>query len=254
MSSSENQLHTDLETKEENLKPTQLRLLTFLKECLESCFTVSSSKSYAKISCSQFVETIQEMMDTDLSTTSWHTLLKTEHNDSLKGSKKRLLQEQDNAGESFTIQKKNKVTFTSSTDASITDPIVGVQDSEQSKSNADDLASLLALTTPKVYNSGLTGSNIFFKRQGTCYTWKSPAWTTATRYIDLKLYNEPNSLQEMKPMDQWKAASLRAKVLIGTPHSDVNRTLKINNLLDQLIPLLIGEVNSQPNCESTQRD
>ena len=34
----------------------------------------------------------------------------------------------------------------------------------------------------------ITANHTIFSQQE---VWKSPAWTTATRYIDLKLYNEP---------------------------------------------------------------
>ena len=93
-----------------------------------------------------------------------------------------------------------------------------------------------------------TGSTIFFKNQGKSYTWKSPQWTTATKYGDLNIYNNPNSLPEKKPMDQWKEASFRAKVLIGTPHSNADRTLKIHRTLETLKTLLIAEANTDPNC------
>lgn len=237
------------------LKPQQTKLVKDLQETLQLCFEVSSPTSYAKISWEQLKEAMTNEMDIDLSETSYLKPIQEEHLASSKKLKRALTKELNNSGELSTTPKRNKRdTSTYSTDVSIMDHIVAVPPYEASKSSAEELDTLLSSIQPVTYNSGSIGSSIFYKNQGKSYTWKVPEWTLAQKYIDLKIYNNPNQLQEKKPMDQWREASFRAKVLIGTPASKADRTQKIDSLLNQLIPLLIGEANDQPQCLSQVRE
>ena len=55
-------------------------------------------------------------------------------------------------------------------------------------------------------------------------------------------------------MSWWKEAGLRAKVLIGNPHSSSERVKKIEKLLKELVPLLIAEISTLPECEASVRE
>ena len=234
-------------TELEDLNVPQTLVLNLFKSCLEDCFTVKDVEDYQKISPELFLKTMEKEMAIDLSTTYYLSLLLSTPIRSKTASLKRT-NEMASSQLSTTPKKKIKDTSTSFTDAFTTPPSAAAPSTEDIKSKDDDLDSLLNSVQPQTYSSGTIGSTIFFKNQGKSYTWKSPEWTTATKYVDLKIYNNPNSLPEKKPMDQWKEASFRAKVLIGTPHSNADRTLKIHRTLETLKTLLIAEANTDPNC------
>ena len=77
------------------------------------------------------------------------------------------------------------------TDAFTTVPTADALSSEGSMSNEDELDLLLS-------SAIVTGSSTSYKTQGRLFTWKSPEWITAQKFVDLKIYNNPN--------ERWKKA------------------------------------------------
>ena len=197
---------------------------------------------------------VETEMGIDLSTTLYRDQLLEWQKESVKGCKRKLITNESQQSSSSTTQKKKKDISMSFTDAFTTVPTADALSSEGSLSNEDELDLLLSSAVPIQQTSGLTGSSTSYKTQGRLFTWKSPEWITAQKFVDLKIYNNPNVLPEKKPTDYWKEATFRAKVLVGTSHSSVERTQKINRLLETLIPLLIAETKSQPDCAAHVRD
>lgn len=89
-------------------------------------------------------------------------------------------------------------------------------------------------TTP----TGITGSTITLKKDEKYYTWESKKWTSAVKYIDIKVYENPKTLRNTSAMDLWRHASFRAKVLIGNPlkpHRDQPLLKLVNQLQKGLV-------------------
>lgn len=231
------------------------QLLTAIQTTIEMEYGDKSAAELAKLSPKEFLTALEQTMDIDLSKTLLLTSLLKNASPSSSKSKKRPLIDLATPGESSGIRNpKMKAIATSSIDAYIMPVTADAQPCEDLNSSGEDLATLLNSVPSQVMNTGLTGSSIFYRNQGTSYTWKSPEWTSAHKFVDLKIYNNPSVLAEKKPMDWWREAGLRAKVLVGTPTSLPARTQRINDLLKKLTELLIAEANSQPKCVSLQKD
>lgn len=228
------------------------QFLTDLQVMLEEYYDSTDSANQSSKGFIRYIKT----QDIDLSKTSYLDSLSLKPKQSSQKSKKRQLpKDLTIRGQSSGIQnKKVKDIATSSIDAYITPVTAAVQHYEDSDSNDEGLATLLNSVKHTQPTSGKISSSIFYKNQGVSYTWKSEAWTTASKYVDLKIYNNPAVLMEKKPMEQWKEAGLRAKVLIGTESSLLSRTQRIESCLKRLTELLIAEVANQPDCQSYQKE
>ena len=236
-------------------KIEQQKILELLQQLIETTYPLHTSQDLAKLSLDEFLTSLIGLTDIDLSKTLYSESIYNSAKNSATKSKRQLNPETPDSGESSTTQKQQKLdTPMSSIAASITDPIVDAGSLETTISSDVDLDTLLTLVKPTQSTSGKLGSSIFYKHQGVSYTWKSPEWTTGTKYVDLKIYNHPSLLEERTPMEMWKEAGLRAKVLLGTRASNQIRTQQIENCLKQLTTLLIAEISQKPDCQSSQRE
>lgn len=230
-------------------------ILLIFQSTIDVCYLNATDTELAKLSPIEFLASMTEEMDIDLSKTSYLEQLYETPKKSLAKSKKRTATESETPGpSSITPKRKRKDTSISSIAASTTAPTAAAHHSEDSDLSEDELDTLLSLVPKTTKNSGSSGSAIFYKNQGKLYTWKSPVWTLANKYVDLKIYDHPSKLKELDPMSWWKEAGLRAKVLIGNPHSSSERVKKIEKLLKELVPLLIAEISTLPECEASVRE
>ncbi len=243
----------DIDTVESTWPLWKQHLMEALVETIATKVPSITKESWQSQSPIDFCEHMEKTTDIDLSKTSFlQQIIDNPLNSSKKSKKRSKPIDNNRPGASYTTQKRNKKdTSTSSIGAYTTVRTADAQLFEDSDSNEGNLDTRLCLIQPTISNSGLTGSSIFLKNQGKSYTWKLPAWTTATKYIDLKVYNNPQDLVSKKPMDFWREAGLRAKVQIGTQTSNPERTIRINRLLERLTTLLIDEVQSAADCKAS---
>ena len=235
---------------EKSVTKAEKAVLQQIVDLLETCYEVDSPKDYAQISSSELKETMTKELGIDFSETLFLMPIVTERKPSFKRSKKLMAKEKEPGPSSITQKKRKQDTSTSSTDVYTTAVIAGARHLVESESSDDELDTLLSSTLAAPKRSGPTGSSISLKKNENLYTWKLPAWTSAQSFVDLKIYPNPNTLPEKDPMQWWREASFRAKVLIGTTGSNPQRTEKIQNCLSKLTTLLIADVASDPSVQS----
>lgn len=95
-----------------------------------------------------------------------------------------------------------------------TPPADAVSCEESELSDGPDDEFFTCATSKK--NTGPTGSSITCKKDGASFLWESKASTSAAKYIDIKIYDDPKALKGLDPMEIWRHASFRAKAMVGT--------------------------------------
>lgn len=156
--------------------------------------------------------------------------------------------------ESSTTQKgkkrKTKDTSMSTTIATTVVPPADVLSSEDSELSDADIDTMCASVLPTQKNTGISGLNISLRRPEGCYTWKSPEWTSADRYYEIKIYDNPNKLKSVKPMDMWKQAAFSAKMLLPNKGKNGLISAKINKKLDQIMKMSLQLAQQYPSVDS----
>lgn len=149
---------------------------------------------------------------------------------------------------------KKAATVTSITPVRITNRDANVNLFDQSSSSSDvDLETILSSVPLKV-STGSIGSSIFCKSQDCSYSFRSAEFPLGRKFIDLKIYDNPQSMREEKPQDQWKTANFRAKLLVGRADSNRKITEEILTLLKRLQTLMISDMKTYPGLVSFQEE
>nr|QVW56849.1 MAG: putative NS2 protein [Tarsiger cyanurus ambidensovirus] len=109
-----------------------------------------------------------------------------------------------------------KVTSTLITPARTPTPPADAASSEDSElSDGPDDAFFSCATSRKP--TGPTGSSITCKKDGASFLWEAKGSTSAAKFIDIKIYDDPKALKGVDPMEVWRHANFRAKVMVGSP-------------------------------------
>lgn len=108
---------------------------------------------------------------------------------------------------------------TSTSTMPVLTPIVPVDvlSFEDSDSNDGVDVAHFSCSTSKAGATGPIGSRITCKHKGKSYMWESKTGTSAVKFIDIKIYDDPKAVRHLSPMEMWKHATFSAKAYIGNP-------------------------------------
>ena len=150
---------------------------------------------------------------------------------------------------SASTTKKTKKTNTSTSTTHV--PTINLIADASSSSNSmaeskNDSLSTLLENIPLKETYSKTLSSIYFKNQENYYTFKSNEIPLTRQFIDLKIYDSPQTLENMDQKDWWKCATTRMKVAVGR---DSDLSQKAMQKLKELQELLIQDMNTYPGIQ-----
>lgn len=149
--------------------------------------------------------------------------------------------------ECSTMKKKKESDTSTSTIPAHTTPLTVDVDSSESSCESDDPLEGIILSPPLTKTTSKGGLDIFFKKEGTQYNWKSGKFPSSTCFLELKIYPDVKEFKKLPAETAWKAASFRAKIA-------VRKTSPLQKLVNQIRKAIIQETKDFPGTISTQRD
>lgn len=115
------------------------------------------------------------------------------------------------------LHKKAKATATSTMRAPSPTQAADVVWPEDSDSSDGLDESLFSSATLAPKNTGQIGSRIICRKEGSSYMWESKTGTSAAKFIDIKIYDDPRIPKKKSPLEMWKYANFSAKAYVGNP-------------------------------------